>query len=231
MIGILFNTCTIFIGGIIGGVFSKYVKNIKCLNQMLGITIMFMSIFNIIPEALSIENGSVESNYIFLIVGCLIVGAVIGEKTKSLKFNLDNKISGHTSKAFYTGTMLFGIGGLQFIGSINAIVVNDSSMLINKCFVDFPLAISFGAMMGAGIALSGFSVGIMQMIIGGIAFCLRDFFTPEVIEQLCVMGYIILFFVGFNMVFEGIVKVETDNMIPSILLVLIYNIIKSIYFI
>ena len=230
MIGILLNGLSIFFGGMIGAFFEKYVKNIRSLTQMLGISIMFLSIINIISGMLVVEGNSIQTQNILLIVFCIIAGAIIGEKTGlDKKLKCDETAKG-AKNAFVTATMVFGIGGLQIIGSISAVVSGDSSILISKCFVDLPLALSLGAMMGTGVAFSGIPVGIMQLLIGGIAFMLRGFFSDEVITQLCSMGYVILFFVGFNMVFDGVVKVKTDNLIPSILLIIIYNLLKNVCF-
>ena len=230
MIGIAANACTIFVGGLLGSCFRSRIKKIKCLMQMLGISIMFMCAVWVLQKALVLSENGIEAHNVFLIMACTMLGAVIGEKIKISERIQKNQKERHASAipAVFTGLLFFGVGGLQIIGSISAAVNNDGSILITKCFIDLPIALSLGALLGAGVALSSLPVALLQLAIGGIALCAKGFFSVEVIDQLCLMGYVILFFVGFNMVFEGIVKVDTDNMLPSIFLVIIYNLLKNV---
>lgn len=232
MVGILIDTGAIFLGGIIGNCFKKYLKNISCVFQMLGIAIMFMSIMNIVSNTLVVENNMLQTKNIILIVFCLLIGSIIGEKMQidrrlGVKTEQEGRHDGKS--AFLVGTMLFGVGGLQIIGPISSIVSQDNSILLSKSLIDFPLALSMGSMLGIGVSLSGISVGIMQLAIGLTALYAKTFFDSEVIAQLSSMGYIILFFVGFNMVFDGMVKVKTNNMIPSIALVVLHHLFLKLW--
>lgn len=231
MIGIICNTASIFIGGLLGNVFKKRISNFDSVFQMLGIAIMFMSVTSVISNTITVNGNLLEAKNIILIIFCLLIGNLLGEILK-----LDSKLSiSETSdnwqdrkSAFMIATMMFCIGGLQIIGPISSVVEGDNSILFSKCLVDFPLAVSMGAMLGTGVAMSCISVGVTQAIIGLAALLAKDFFTAEVISQLSTMGYIVLFFVGFNMVFKGMVQVKTANMIPSILLIVVYNLVMNL---
>lgn len=226
MLGILCNTASIFIGGIIGSLMRKRFTTVKGFVQMLGIGIMFMSVVNVISNTIVIKNNTLITSNIILIIFALLIGNLIGEK-----FKLDEKLAeipGKQSKSgFIIATMMFSIGGLQIIGPICSVVNGDNSVLISKSLVDFPLAVSLGAILGAGVSLSSILVGIIQVIIGFIAYFAKTFFTSTVVSQLSTMGYIILFFIGFNMIFKDIIRIKTNNMIPSIGLIVIYNIIVN----
>ncbi len=222
MLGILFNAAAIALGGIIGSLFRKKLSSMKSLIQILGISIMFMSAVNVISNTITIDNNTIATKNILTIIFALLIGSLIGEKIK-IEERISNATEKQSKSAFITATMLFSIGGLQIIGPICAALNSDSSVLVSKALVDFPLAISLGALLGAEVSFSAIPVSIIQILIACIAYFVKDFFTDIAISQLATMGYVILFFVGFNMIFKEIVRVKTNNMIPSIGVVLIYN--------
>ncbi len=222
MLGTLCNVAAIALGGIIGNLFKKKLASMKSLIQILGISIMFMSAVNVISNTITIDNNTIATKNILLTIFALLIGNLIGEV-----INLEEKISKATDKqsksGFITATMLFSIGGLQIIGPICSVLNSDNSVLISKALVDFPLAISLGAILGSEVSFSSIPVGIIQIIVACIAYFARNFFTAAAISQLATIGYVILFFVGFNMVFNEVIRVKTNNMIPSIGIILIYN--------
>ncbi len=222
MLGTLCNAVAIVLGGIIGNVFRKRLSSMKSLIQILGISIMLMSAVNVISNTITIDNNTLVTKNILLIIFALLIGNIIGEKIE-----LEEKISNATGKknksGFVIATMLFSIGGLQIIGPICSVLNGDNSVLISKAFVDFPLAISLGALLGIEVSFSAIPVLLIQIMISCIAYFAKNFFTDVAISQLATMGYIILFFVGFNMVFKENVRVKTNNMIPAIGVILIYN--------
>ena len=228
MLGTLCNVVAISVGGLIGNAFRSKITSAKSLIQILGISIMFMSAVNIISNTIIIENNTIATKNILLTILALLIGTLAGEA-----LGLEERISESTGKqsksGFVIATMMFSIGGLQIIGPICSVLNSDNSVLISKAIVDFPLAVSLGAILGVGVVFSAFSTGVIQIAIAIIAYFARGFFTASAISQLAAIGYIILFFVGFNMVFKEIIRVKTNNMIPSIAVVLIYNAVLNIW--
>lgn len=223
--GILLNCISIFAGGTIGCIFEKRMKGARTMMQALGIAVMFISVVNIMSDSLIVSNQALQTKNVIIIVMALLLGTFAGELADidaRLKMN-DTQGKSKIMVGFISGFMLFAVGGLQISGPISCMVKGDNSVLITKCLVDFPLAVSFGAMLGKGVGLSAIPVALMQVVIGLIAVAARGFFTDALMSQLNVMGYLLLFFVGFNMVFDGNVRIKTNNMLPSLGVVIIYN--------
>ena len=72
-------------------------------------------------------------------------------------------------------------------------------------------------------------MAIGQLMIAGLTAISKCFFDANVIKQLCAMGYIVLFFSGFNLVCEKKYKINNINMIMGIFIILLYNIIIKIW--
>ena len=130
--------------------------------------------------------------------------------------------------AFIDAMIFFGVGGLQISGPIMLATNNDSSQLLIKTAVDFPFAIAFGSAYGKVVSFSAFPVAVMQIGIALIAYFFSGFFSGEITAQLCAMGYVILFFSGYNLMTNGRNKVSNINMLPAIFLVILFNLIMMI---
>ncbi len=220
--GIIADGCLIAIGGVLGSLFKKRVK----MTQMyiLAIVVMIISLTEVVANLLAVEGERVHTNHLLVVVACLFIGTLLGEKLR-----LEDRIKGLSSaehgrltNALLAGSLFFGIGGLQITAPIACFIHGDYSQLFLKSAIDFPFALVFGAMYGIGIPLSGLVVLGMQLAIGGTAYLARSFFTTALVAQLCSVGYVILFFTGFNLIFENN-KISTVNMLPSILILLLYH--------
>ena len=166
-----------------------------------------------------------ESHSLIIVVLALFIGSFIGEKLRLEKRvqRVGRGERGTALSAFLTGSVFFGIGGLQLSGAIALALNADSSQLFFKSIVDFPFALTFGAAYGLGISASCIPVMLMQLLIALLAYVARPLFSAEAVRQICAIGYIILFFTGFNLAGSGKYKVNTINMIPAILLIVGYQ--------
>ena len=121
--------------------------------------------------------------------------------------------------------VFFGIGGLQICGPILLAVSGDSSQLYLKSAIDLPFSVMFGAIYGRSVALSAIPVALVQTVIAVSAYFLGDFISPDMLKGLCSVGYVILFFSGFNMLVDETKKIKSVNMLPAIFVVILINLI------
>jgi uncharacterized membrane protein YqgA involved in biofilm formation len=68
----------------------------------------------------------------------------------------------------------------------------------------------------------------MQLGIGTVAWLMDSFFTERIVKDLCSLGFIILFFSGFNLLTDRKNRVDNVNMLPSVFIVLVYYGIRRI---
>ena len=81
---------------------------------------------------------------------------------------------------------------------------------------------------GKKISLSAIAVVLMQLLIAALAYGLGAFFSPDLLCQLCSIGYLILFFSGVNMLGLPNCKIKNINIIPGIFLIIIYNVLLEV---
>ncbi len=229
--GIFVDGLSIIVGGLFGCLCKKHIP--MRYFSILEYCVMFLALTGIVENIFCINNGKIENQHIVLIVMCLYVGNIIGEKWKiDEKVSRANlRLSSNSNEEYITaiifGCIFFGVGGLQLTGPILLAVNADSSQLLAKSAVDFPLAVSLGAVYGFGISLSALPVMLLQGVIFVLAVIMRDFIDNSLMRQICVIGYAILFFSGLNICNKRC-KVKTVNLLPSLGLVILCNLILRI---
>lgn len=226
--GIAISALTIITGSFFGSIFKERIK-FKNLT-VFGIAIMIISIVGFFENIFDINGMMLKSNDLLVIVFALIIGTIIGDVIQ-----LETKITNLSSfaKDGFSGvidsTIFFGVGGMQICGPILLATVGDNSQLILKSLIDFPFALMFGISYGKKIMLSSIPVALGQVIIVLLTILSKTLFDTTVIKQLCAMGYILLFFSGFNLICESKYKINNVNMITGIFVILLYNVILRLW--
>ena len=142
--GTLINAALILLGGIIGLVFKKAVsKQMEySIHKATGIAVLVIGICGVLSAMLKADaDGGISSSGELILVVSLVVGTFIGELLKleerlnrgckwiENKFKMSNFASG-----FISATMIYCVGAMAIVGSINDGLLGDSSTLITKAF-------------------------------------------------------------------------------------------------
>lgn len=222
--GILINALSISGGVLVGSRLKRAVS--ASTFDILGIGIMLLSIVGFIEAIFEISFGTLKSTGLITAVLSLITGSLLGNLLQLGK-RINNICTRNQTngKAIIEASLLFGIGGLQISGPILLALSGDNSQLYLKGLVDFPFALLFGATYGKIAALASLPVALLQLIVFGIALLGASFMNPFMISQICAMGYIILFFTGYNTLSFSSKKIENIDMLPAILVNILLNLI------
>ena len=191
---------------------------------------MIISLVGFFENIFDVQEMTLKSNDLLVVVFALIIGSMLGDVLQ-----METRISHISSLAkdgfseFLDATLFFGIGGLQICGPILLATIGDNGQLLLKSVIDFPFALMFGISYGKKISFSAVPVAIGQLLIALIAMLSKAVFDTIMIRQLCAMGYIILFFSGYNLICEKKNKINNVNMLIGIFIILIYNVISGLW--
>lgn len=226
--GIITNVLVIALCGLLGSRFKRGVS--KDSFRSLGICIVIVSLVGFFENVYHIQGGRLVSENLTLVLMAYIIGSALGEKLR-LNQHLSNlgKSGNAARNAVIDAFLYFGIGGLQICGPIALATQGDNSQLFLKSVIDLPFAVIFGATYGPWVALAAIPVGLIQAGIALIAWRMGGFFTDQVVMDLCSVGYIILFFSGFNLFADSKNRINNINMLPSILIILLYYGVKALF--
>lgn len=230
MTGTLVNCVAVIVGGFIGLLLKKGIKPnyAEGINKSLGIAVLIIGLNGVISNMFTVENGSLKSSGELLLIVFLVIGTLIGEILKlndrfdSFCKKIDSKFKdGGFASGFINGTILFCVGAMSIIGSLNDGLTGDSSVLFVKSALDFVNAVIFGATLGFGVIFVCVPMLIYQGGISLLAGSLSGILQGELLTQICMVGYAIIVAIGFNFFLEK--KFKTLNMVPAILLPVAYH--------
>ena len=167
-----------------------------------------------------------------LLVLSLVIGGVIGELCKLDEHmeSLGEKIKKRFIKegsagsatfveAFVSSTILFCVGAMAIVGSLNDGMLHDPSMLFTKAILDGITSIILAASLGVGVAFSAIPILIYQGILTVLSSILSGFFTETLIRNMSFVGNVIIFCIGLNFLFPK--KVKTINFAPALFMPII----------
>jgi len=218
MSGVIVNTITVIIGSITGLLFKKGIPKKITDAIMIGIGLCTVSI--------GISGLVQDVNTIILIIS-IVLGAAIGTALDidskinhmgdylSKKFkSSDDKTS--VSEGFVTACLLFCIGSMTIVGSLNAGISGDNKMLYTKALLDLISSTMLSASLGIGVLFAAAFVFVFQGALVLLAQYIAPFLTPETIAQLNGAGSLLIFALGLNIV--GITKIKIANYLPAIII-------------
>jgi uncharacterized membrane protein YqgA involved in biofilm formation len=232
-LGTIINVGAIIIGGLCGLFMGKEVKvrYQDILMISVGISIMMLGIGGTMEEMLSIENGALTSGGSMMMIITMALGALMGEwmniEGKMEHFGIWLKKKTGSSgdhafvDAFVTCSLTVCIGAMAIVGSIKDGIYGDYSILAAKAILDLIIVFVMTVSMGKGCVFSAIPVGIFQGVITFLARLIEPLMTYAALSNLSLVGSIMIFCVGLNLVFGK--KVKVANFLPAIVLAVAWS--------
>ena len=230
-LGTIINTAAIVAGGVGGALFGRFLKeNVQdTLTKVCGVSTLFIAITGALEQMLTVENGAIVSHGAMLVIGCLTIGAVIGELLNLegaferfgewLKRKTGNAKDKRFVDAFVTASLTVCSGAMAIVGSIEDGISGDYSILATKAVLDFIIIMVMSCSMGRGAVFSAIPVAILQGSITALAGLLRPVMTAGALANLSMVGNVLIFCVGINLVWGK--KVRVANLLPAIVIAVI----------
>jgi uncharacterized membrane protein YqgA involved in biofilm formation len=164
-----------------------------------------------------------------LIIACLAIGALIGEMLNIedgferfgewLKLKTGNAKDKGFVNGFVTASLTVCIGAMAIVGSIQDGLEGDYSVLATKAVLDLIIIMVMTASMGKGCVFSAIPVAMLQGGITLLAGVLRPVMTDAALSNLSLVGNVLIFCVGINLVWSK--KVKVANLLPAIVIAVI----------
>ena len=217
MIGTLVNTAAVIVGGAIGLLLKK--------NMPQRITTIYFQAVGLFTLAIGISMV-VKMDHILIVVASMALGSLLGEwlnieaGAEKLSEYLKKKFrigSDKFSEGLITAFLLFCIGSMTILGTIQEGTGGSSDLLFTKSLMDFFSSILLASAFGFGVIISAIPLFIFQIILTLIAMYAGRFFTPEIIQGLTSVGGILLIGLGINIL--EIKKLRIMNMLPALVVV------------
>lgn len=218
MPGVFVNMATAVIGGLLGTFFKKGIpeKISTAVMTAVGLCVVYIGI-----------DGALKGDNTLVLIISMLIGTVIGslididDKINRLGLWVEKKFSKGKKKVsiaegFVTSTLLFCVGSMTVVGSLNAGLLGDNRMLYTKAVLDLVSGTVIATTCGIGVVFSAISVLVIQGGIVLLAEQLNGVLTTSAINEMTCVGSVIIIALGLNLV--GISKFKVANFMPAIFL-------------
>ncbi len=220
MFGTIVNSGAIALGGLIGIILKKGIKEEYSATIMdgIGLSVIIIGI-----------TGGIKSENIILVISSIVIGSILGEaigiekKLDSIGHKLQTRFGGgdsNFSKAFVTTSLIYCVGAMAIIGSLEAGIQGNHETLLVKSIIDGISSIIFASTLGVGVIFAAIPVFIYQGTITLLASSLKGLLTAQVVNEMSAIGGILIMAIGINVM--GIKKIKVGNMLPAVFIPIIY---------
>lgn len=215
MLAVLVNAVVVLLGGLIGLVFRKglperFSDSIMKIIGAFALCIGMMGVFksqNNLVMLISAVLGTVCGEMLDIDAGLARLGGFLERRFHTS--------SGGIAQGFITSTLLFCVGAMSIVGSIEAGSGAGGAMLYAKSVMDGISAIMLASTLGVGVLLTSVSVLMFEGVIALLAGVLAPVLTEAMLAEIIAVGSLLIVLMGFNTM--SITKTKVANMLPAIL--------------
>ena len=219
MIGTLLNIATVLIGGALGLIFGARIPDQLKATVISGMGLFVMAMG--LQMFLNTENP-------LIVLGSLLIGTLLGEwwkiedglqnfgKFLEQRFSREgDDDSNKFVRGFLTASLLFCVGPLTILGSIQDGLTGDYNLLAVKSVLDGFASLAFASTLGVGVMFSTIIILVYQGGISLLAGQLNSIVTPSMMNELTATGGVILLGLAISSLLE-IKNIRVGNMLPGL---------------
>ena len=218
VLGTIVNIAAIILGGVLGLLFGQAIpdKIKKTVIQGIGLAVLLIG-----------GSMSLQTKNPLVVISSLVIGGIIGEwldielRLQHLGQWLEQKLAGNNqnqssqfTKAFVTTSLIYCVGAMAIMGSLESGLKGDYNILYAKSMLDGISAIVFSSSMGIGVLLAAVPVFIYQGSITLAAGLLQGVLSSQVIAEMSSVGGLLIVGIGINIL--EIKQIKVGNLLPGI---------------
>ena len=126
---------------------------------------------------------------------------------------------GTFARAFVTSSLLFCVGPLTILGSIQAGLGPPPTLLYTKSVLDGVSSLAIGAALGLGVLLSAGTILVYQGALTLLAQAAQAVMTPDVTREFTATGGVLVLGIGLTLL--QVRSVRAANLLPALLVVIV----------
>ena len=227
-LGTLINCALVLLGGLLGFLFGKALKQSyqDIMVRACGVSTIFIGASGALKQMLSIVDGSLATGGEMLLVISLCLGGLAGEiigiEAGIERFGAWLKRKSHSERdplfieGFTAASFTICIGAMAIIGPMNDALYHEYSILITKGILDCIIVMALTSSMGKGPVFSVIPLALWQGLMTILAKLIAPMMTAAALANLSMVGNVLICCVGLNLAFP--VKLKVANYLPALLI-------------
>lgn len=221
--GTLINTAAVIAGGTLGLLLGHRLPKRVQETVMHGLGLVTL----VIGAQLALETKNV-----LIVLGSLLLGGILGEwweiegRLENLGRRLERWLAkkGTTSdedkiplsRGFVMASLLFCVGPMTIMGSMQDGLTGDFSLLATKSLLDGFASLALASTLGVGVPLAALTVFTYQGTLTLLAAYLGGFLTDPMIGEISAAGGVLI--IGLGLVLLEIKRLRIANYLPALLI-------------
>lgn len=218
MLGTIVNTAAILLGTLLGLLLKKGLPERfqDVIMKGLALCVLLIGI-----------SGALKGENTLIAILSIAIGAIIGEiidldrRLNNLGQLLEARFSKGdgeqtVARAFVMSSLLFCVGAMAIVGSLQSGLTGDHEMIYTKSMLDGISSIIFASSLGYGVVFSAVAVFVYQGAIVLLAQWIAPFLSDAVIAEMTCTGSLLIIALGLNML--GLTRIKVANYLPALLL-------------
>lgn len=217
--GSYINVALVVLGGAIGLLLKKGLPErvSDAVMKGLGLCVLYIGI----SGCLKGENALIA--VISMAVGTIFGSAVdLDKRMNNLAVKVENKLSKNSSgennmaQGLVTATLLFCVGAMAVVGSLDSGISGDYSTLATKSVIDGVSSIVLASTLGYGVLLSSIPIFLYQGSITLLAGVVAPFLNEYTVNEMTCVGSLLIIAIALNML--KITNIKVMNSLPAVFL-------------
>ena len=225
MLAVFVNVATVLLGSAIGILFRNKIREsyVQTVISALALVTILIGM-----------SSALETADILCVIICMALGTILGEviriddgiehagdflKSKLLK---GKGTGSRFTEGFITACIVFCVGSMTIMGSFEAGINGNYSIIYAKSALDFVSSMMFAAAMGLGVPFAAAFVLIFQGALTLLAGVLSPYLSAAVVTEMSAVGGTILVGMGINMLELSSKRIKVANMLPAVFLPIAY---------
>ncbi|MFH1084385.1 MAG: DUF554 domain-containing protein [Chloroflexota bacterium] len=219
LIGTWLNIVAVLIGGGLGTVLGSRLSERMRETVLHGLGLVTLTVG--IQLTLKTQN-------ILIVMGSILVGAMLGEwwridvglerASEWLKAKAARRLSGHSqahfTEGFITASLVFCVGPMTILGSIQDGLSGDYSLLAIKSVLDGFAALAFASSLGAGVLFSILTILLYQGALTLLAGLAQQVLTEPMIAEMTATGGVMILAIGLLLL--DVRRIRVANILPAL---------------
>lgn len=231
-LGTLINCAGALAGGILGLLLKKGLSERfqSLLMQAVGLATLFIGVSGALEGMFSVQGNALETNGTMMAIVCLALGALLGEwadldgRMSRLGVWLREKSGSSGDTRFVTGfvstSLTICVGAMAIVGAIHDGIEGDISILCAKTVLDTIIVFVMASSLGKGCLFSVLPLAALQGGVTVLSRLIQPLLTQAALTNLSVVGSMLIFCVGINLMFQKNIKVA--NLLPALVVAVAY---------
>ncbi|MBQ8002855.1 MAG: DUF554 domain-containing protein [Clostridia bacterium] len=239
-IGTIVNVLAVVAGSLLD-LFCKKIINDKLregVMSALGLAVFTIGLSGVVTNSITVSENALSSQFTLLMILSIAIGSLIGTLI-DIEKRLDdlgnffqrkftkNETGSTFAQGFVSASLLFCVGSMAIVGSLNDGISHDPNILYAKSILDGIMAIVFASTLGVGTMMSCLTLVVYQGSITLCASLVAPYLTDAVIAQMGFIGNILIMAIGFNFVYKP--KFKVGNMLPAVFIPFIYYLFQALF--